>query len=65
MGYSRKILNYLEGITLSNLNHMMSMVDLVAIDIETPKIDSGCSLDKDFTKLIRMNLWMVLYLTVN
>ena len=48
-------LNYLERITLSNLIHMMSMVDHVAIGVETPRIDSRCSLEKDFTKLICMN----------
>ena len=44
---------------------MMSMADPVAISVETPRIDSGCSLDKDFTKLIHMNPRIVLYLTVN
>ena len=55
MGYSRGTLIYLERIALSNPTHMMSMVDLVAIDIETLMIDSGCSSEKEFTKLIRMN----------
>ena len=44
---------------------MMSMADLVAIGVETPRIDSGCSLEKEFTELIRMNPWMVLYQIVN
>ena len=44
---------------------MMSMADLIAIGVETPKIDSGCSLEKEFTNLIHVNSWMVLYLTVN
>ena len=43
----------------------MTMVDLVAIDVETLSIDSGCSLKKEFTKLIRMNPQMILYLTFN
>ena len=47
--------NYLERIALSNPTHMMSMVDLVAIDVETLKIDNGCSLEKEFTELIHMN----------
>ena len=34
---------------------MMSMVDPMAIGVETPRIDSGCSLEKEFTELIRMN----------
>ena len=42
-------------IALSYLTHMMSMVDLVAIGIETLRIDSECSLEKEFTKLICMN----------
>ena len=29
----------------------MSRANLVAIGVETPKIDSGCSLKKEFTKL--------------
>ena len=58
-------MNYLERITLSNPTHMMSMVDLIAIAMETLRIDRGCSLEKEFTKLIRMNPLIVLYLTVN
>ena len=30
----------------------MSMTDHVAIGVETPRLDSGYSLDKEFTKLI-------------
>ena len=37
------------------MTHMMSMADPVAIDVETPMIDSGCSSEKEFTELIRMN----------
>ena len=55
MRYSRRTSNYLERTTLSDLTHMMSMVDLVAIGVETPRIDSGCYLEKEFTELIRMN----------
>ena len=55
MGYSRRTLNYPERITLSNLTHMMSMADPIAISAETLRIDSGCSLEKEFTELIRMN----------
>ena len=55
MGYSRRTSNYPKKIALSNLNHMMSMTDPVAIGVETPRIDSGCSLKKEFTELIRMN----------
>ena len=33
--------------------------------METPRIGIGCSLEKEFTELIRMNPLMVLYLTVN
>ena len=38
------ISNYLERITLSNLTHMMSMADIIAIGVETPMIDSRWSL---------------------
>ena len=55
MGYSRGILNYLERIVVSNLNHMMSMADPIAIDMDTLRIDGRCSLEKEFTKLIHMN----------
>ena len=44
---------------------MMSMVDLVAIGVETLRIDSGCSLEKEFTELICMNPLMVFNLIVN
>ena len=47
--------NYLERITLCNPTHMMSMVDPIAISVETLRIDSGCSLEKEFTELIPMN----------
>ena len=55
MGYSRRTSNYPERITLSNPSHMMSMSDPIAIGVETLRIDSGCSLEKKFTELIRMN----------
>ena len=55
MGYSRRTLNYPERITLSNPTHMMSMPDPIAIGVETLRIDSGCSLEKEFVELIRMN----------
>ena len=55
MGYLRRTSNYLEGVTLSDLTHMMSMADLVAIGVETPWIDSWCSLEKEFIELIHMN----------
>ena len=55
MGYSRRISNHPERITLFDPTHMMSMANLVAISVETPMIDTGCFLGKEFTKLIRMN----------
>ena len=44
---------------------MMSMADLIAIGMKTLRIDSGSSLEKEFTELIHMNLLMIFYLTVN
>ena len=41
-------------IALFDLTCMMSMVDPVAIDVETLRIDSGCSLEKEFIELICM-----------
>ena len=32
----------------------MSMADPIAINVETPRIDTGCSLEKDFTKFIHI-----------
>ena len=55
MGYSRRTSSYPERITLSKLSHMMSMVNPIAIGVETLRIDSGCSLEKEFTELICMN----------
>ena len=55
MGYSIWTSEYLERIALSDHTHVMSMADLVAIGVETPRIDSGYSLEKAFTKFIRMN----------
>ena len=46
--------NYPERIELYDLTHMMSMVDLVAIGVETPRIDSEYSLEKEFTELIHI-----------
>ena len=44
---------------------MMSMADPIAIGVETLRIDSGCSLGKEFTEFICMNPLMLLYLIVN
>ena len=41
--------------TLSNPTHMISMVDPIVIGVETLRIDNGCFLDKEFTKLICTN----------
>ena len=55
MGHSRRTSNYPERIALSNPSYMMIMADHIAIGVETLRIDSGCSLEKEFTELIRMN----------
>ena len=55
MGYSRRTSNYPERIALSNPSHMMSMDDPITIGVETLRIYSGCSLEKEFTELICMN----------
>ena len=59
------ISNYLERKTLSNRTHLVSMSDPTTIGVETPGIYSGCSLEKEFTRLIHMNPRMVLFLIVN
>ena len=60
MRYSRRTLNYSERIAPADLTHMMSMTNPLAIVVEIVRIDSGCSLEKEFTELIRMNPGMVL-----
>ena len=55
MGYSRRTSNYPQRIALSDPTHNMSMADPVALSVETPKIDSECFLEKEFTELIHMN----------
>ena len=55
MGYLRRTHNYPERITLSDIPHMMSMIDLVTIGVEALRIDNGCSLEKEFIELIYMN----------
>ena len=55
MRYSRGTPNYLKRIALSDPTHMMSMADHVAIGLEIVRIDSGCSLEKELTKLICMD----------
>ena len=55
VGPSRRTSNYPKIISLSNPTHMMSMTDTIAIDVETLRIDSECSLEKEFAELICMN----------
>ena len=55
MAYLRTTSNYPKRITQSDPTHMMSIVDLVAIGVETLRIDSGYSLEKEFNELIHMN----------
>ena len=62
MRYAIRTFNYLKRITLSNPTHMMSIIDLVAISIETSRKDSGCFLEKELIELIRMNH---IYITIN
>ena len=59
------IYNYQERITLIDLTHMMSMIDLVAIGKETSQINTRCSLEKESTELIHMNFIIVFYIMVN
>ena len=54
-GIYKKDIKWSKKLTLSYSTHMISMVNPMAIIVETPRIDSGCSLEKEFTELIRMN----------
>ena len=52
--------NFEKYIKLSENNSVVSsysydMIDLVAINVETPRIDSGCSLERELIKLIHIN----------
>ena len=51
----RRILSYHERIAIYDLTHMMSMIDPLAIDVDILRIDSECSLEKEFTHLICIN----------
>ena len=53
-------LNYWEKIALFDLTNMKSMVDLIASGAEIVRINNGCSLEKEFSELICMNLQMVI-----
>ena len=44
---------------------MISMTDLIIICVKTLMIYSECSLENKFTKLIRMNILIILFLTIN
>ena len=55
MSYLRRTSNYPERVALSDPTDIMNMVELLAIVVETPKIDIGCSLEKEFIKLICIN----------
>ena len=55
MRYLIRTSNYPKRIPLSKLTHIMSMTDLVAISVETLRIDSGYYLEKEFIELIYMN----------
>ena len=68
--YLRRMMRYMETTSnyperISNSTNMMSMADPITIDVETPRIYSECSLEKEFIKLIFMNLSIILYLTIN
>ena len=54
MGYSRRTSNCSKRIRLSDLTHMISMADHIDIGVKTLRIDSECSLEKEFIKLICM-----------
>ena len=55
MEYLRGTSNYQKRITLFDLTHIMSMADPIAIGVKTLRIDSGCSLEKEFNELFYMN----------
>ena len=64
-GYSRRASNYSERIILFDLTHMINIADLMVIYVETPRIDSGYSLEEKLIELIYMNPQIVLCLIVD
>ena len=50
--YSRRISNYLERIPLFDSTQMISIIDLVAIGMETHMIHCKCYFEKKLTKSI-------------
>ena len=55
MRYSIRTSSYSKRITLYDPIHEISIADLVAIIVEILRIDSGCFMETEFTKLIHMN----------
>ena len=55
MKYLRRTSNYLEIIGLFDPTHMMNITTSIATCVETLRIESGCFLEQEFTKLISMN----------
>ena len=53
------------AINTQNCMLSMIMIDFVAIGVKILRIDIGCSLEKEFTRLICISLLMILYLIVN
>ena len=51
----KRTLNYRKRKALSHPTHMMSTANLMAIYVETLRIDIGCSLEKEFAKLVHIN----------
>ena len=47
------------------MTYMISIVDLIFINMGILRIDSGFFLEKEFNELIYINPWMILYLIVN
>ena len=62
---SEKDIKYWNKLILSNLTHLMSMVDLLVIYVETLRMDNRCSLEKELIELICMNPRIVLYLSIS
>ena len=62
--YLRRALNYLERVTLSVSTCMLSITTYTTIGVETPRINSGCYLEKKFNELININPYIVFNLTL-
>ena len=65
MRYLRWTSNYIKIRVLFSFESYDEYSDPIATDVKTSRIDNGCSLEKESTKLIGINPSIVLYIIIN